>query len=39
MKTLRNIKKYIYGKLLQGIIAAIYTYILINLIPMFFLNL
>ena len=34
-----SIKKYIYGKLLQGIIAAIYTYILINLIPMFFLNL
>lgn len=34
-----SIKKYIYGKLLQGITAAIYTYILINLIPMFFLNL
>ena len=34
-----SIKKYICGKLLQGIIAAIYTYIFINLIPMFFLNL
>ena len=34
-----SIKKYIYGKLLQGIIAAIYTYILINMLPMFNLNL
>lgn len=34
-----SIKKYIYGKVLQGIIAAIYTYILITLLPMFNLNL
>ena len=34
-----SIKKYILGKLLQGIIAAIYTYILINSVPVFLLNL
>lgn len=34
-----SIKKYIYGKLLQGIIAAGYTYILITMLPMFNLNL
>lgn len=34
-----SIKKYFFGKLLQGIIAALYTYILITLIPMLSLNL
>lgn len=29
-----SIKKYIYGKLLQGIFAAVYTYIFINMVPM-----
>ena len=33
------IKKYIIGKLLQGIIAATYTYILITILPMVNLNL
>ncbi len=30
-----SIKPYIYGKLLHGIIAAFYTYVLINFIPFF----
>ena len=30
-----SIKPYIYGKLLHGIIAALYTYILINIFPFF----
>lgn len=34
-----SIKKYILGKLLQGIIAAVYTYILITALPIFNLNL
>ncbi len=34
-KTDLSIKPYIYGKLLQGILAAIYTYIFINVIPFF----
>ena len=34
-----SIRKYLYGKLLQGIIAAVYTYILVTLIPIFNLNL
>lgn len=34
-----SIKKYFYGKILQGIIAASYTYILINTLPFFNLNL
>lgn len=34
-----SIKKYFFGKLLQGIIAAFYTYVLINIIPMLNLNL
>lgn len=34
-----SIKKYVYGKLLQGIIAAGYAYIFINAIPMLNLNL
>ncbi len=34
-----SIKKYIYGKLLQGIIAAFYTYILLSTIPILNLNL
>ncbi len=34
-----SIKKYIYGKLLQGIFSAGYTYIFINMIPMLNLNL
>lgn len=34
-KTDLSIKPYIYGKLLQGIIAAFYTYIFINVIPFF----
>ena len=33
-----SIKKYIYGKLLQGIIASGFTYILLNVIPVFNLN-
>ncbi|MGN1327552.1 MAG: sporulation integral membrane protein YlbJ [Clostridia bacterium] len=33
-----SIKKYFLGKLLQGIIAASYTYILLNFIPMLNLN-
>lgn len=33
-----SIKKYFWGKLLQGIIAASYTYILMNSIPMLNLN-
>lgn len=38
-KTDLSIKKYIIGKLLQGIIAATYTYILITILPMVNLNL
>ena len=38
-KTDLSIKKYIIGKLLQGIIAATYTYILITILPMFNFNL
>ena len=38
-KTDLSIKKYIVGKLLQGIIAATYTYIFINTIPMLNFNL
>ena len=34
-KTDLSIKPYIYGKLLQGIFASFYTYILINIIPFF----
>lgn len=34
-KTDLSIKPYIYGKLLQGILSAIYTYIFINVIPFF----
>lgn len=34
-----SIKKYVYGKLLQGIIAATFTYISMSSIPMFYLNL
>ena len=34
-KTDLSIKPYIYGKLLQGILASVYTYILINIIPFF----
>ncbi len=34
-----SIKKYIFGKILQGIIAAFFTYVLISLIPIFYLNL
>ena len=34
-KTDLSIKPYIYGKLLQGIIASFYTYIFINVIPFF----
>ena len=34
-KTDLSIKPYIYGKLLQGIIASFYTYIFINIIPFF----
>ena len=34
-KTDLSIKPYIYGKLLQGILAAVYTYIFINVIPFF----
>lgn len=33
-----SIKKYIYGKFLQGIIASGFTYILLNIIPIFNLN-
>lgn len=33
------IKKYIYGKLMQGIIATIYTYTLLTVFPIFNLNL
>ena len=35
-KTDLSIKPYIYGKLLHGIFAALYTYIFINFIPFFF---
>lgn len=35
-KTDLSIKPYVYGKLLQGILAAFYTYLLINIFP--FLN-
>ncbi|MCF0125858.1 MAG: hypothetical protein HUJ68_08945 [Clostridia bacterium] len=38
-KTDLSIKPYIYGKLLQGIISAFYTYIFINSIPIFFFDL
>lgn len=34
-KTDLSIKPYIYGKLIQGILAAVYTYIFINIIPFF----
>ena len=34
-KTDLSIKPYIYGKLLQGILASVYTYIFINVIPFF----
>ena len=34
-----SIKKYFYGKLLQAIIATTYTYIFLNVIPIFNLNL
>ncbi len=34
-KTDLSIKPYIYGKLLQGIFASVYTYIFINVIPFF----
>ncbi len=34
-KTDLSIKPYIYGKLLQGILASFYTYIFINTIPFF----
>ena len=34
-KTDLSIKPYIYGKLLQGILASVYTYIFINIIPFF----
>lgn len=34
-----SIKKYIYSKLLQGVIAAGYTYMFINIIPMLNFNL
>lgn len=34
-KTDLSIKPYLYGKLLQGIFAAFYTYIFINVIPFF----
>ena len=34
-KTDLSIKPYIYGKLLHGIFAALYTYIFINFIPFF----
>ena len=34
-KTDLSIKPYIYGKILQGILASIYTYIFINVIPFF----
>ena len=34
-KTDLSIKPYIYGKLIQGILAAVYTYIFINVIPFF----
>lgn len=34
-KTDLSIKPYIYGKLLQGIFASVYTYIFINFIPFF----
>lgn len=34
-KTDLSIKPYIYGKLLHGILAALYTYIFINFIPFF----
>ena len=34
-KTDLSIKPYIYGKMLQGILAAFYTYIFMNIIPFF----
>jgi len=34
-KTDLSIKPYIYGKLLQGVLAAIYTYFFINIFPFF----
>lgn len=34
-KTDLSIKPYIYGKILQGILASVYTYIFINVIPFF----
>ena len=34
-----SIKKYFYSKFIQGIIAALYTYILLNALPVFYLNL
>lgn len=34
-KTDLSIRPYLYGKLLQGILAAFYTYIFINIIPFF----
>lgn len=33
-----SIKKYFFGKLLQGIIASVFTYILLNVFPIFSLN-
>lgn len=38
-KTDLSIKPYIYGKLLHGILAAFYTFILINTFPMFYFDL
>ena len=34
-KTDLSIKPYIYGKILQGILASVYTYIFINVLPFF----
>ena len=34
-KTDLSIKPYIYGKILQGVIASVYTYIFINVFPFF----
>ena len=38
-KTDLSIKPYIYGKLLQGILASFYTYVFINMFPFFNLDL
>ena len=38
-KTDLSIKPYIYGKLLQGILAGFYTYVFINMFPIFNLDL